>query len=122
MKAILDSSFMISCAKRKIDFVSQLEEMGFEVVIPREVIQEMKDLKLNCGREERTAIDIVNEIIEKRKVKKIGFGEAGRVDEQLIKKGQEGVYIATLDAAIKRAVPNRIVISNPTNSIKVERD
>ncbi len=45
MEVILDSSFIISCVKRKIDFISQLEEKGFKVLVAREVLQELKDMK-----------------------------------------------------------------------------
>ena len=121
MEAILDSSFIISCAKRKIDFISQLENLGFRIVIPREVLQEMKDLRQKVNRDERAAIDMALLVIESKDVKKVGFG-SGRVDEQLIKKGKEGYYIATLDNAIKRAVPNKIFISNAKNMIEVQRE
>jgi len=121
MEAILDSSFILSCMKRKIDFLDELEIKGFKAVIPREVLQELKDLRLKVGRDEKTAIDVALDIIEKRKVKKMSFG-GGKVDEHLIKMGQKGVYIASLDSAVKRAVPNKILISNSGNSLIVERE
>lgn len=125
MEAILDSSFIVSCAKRKIDFIGSLEELGFKAVVPREVLQELKDLRLKVNRDERAAIDIALTLINSRKIKKSGFNANSSkvsVDEQLIKKGQEGVYIATLDNGIKKMVSNRIVIDNATNDLKVERD
>ena len=44
MEVILDTSFILSCMRKRIDFLSQLEEQGFMVKIPKEVIQELKDL------------------------------------------------------------------------------
>ncbi len=123
MEAVLDSNFIISCLRRKIDFFDELTLMGFKPVIPREVLQEIKDIRSRGGvsHEDRMAIDLVFQIIERRKIKKIGFG-SGRVDEQLIRKGKEGVYIATLDKGIQRRVPNRIVIKSAENKLIVERD
>ena len=121
MEVLLDSSFIISCMKRKIDFISQLEELGFRIVVPREVLQEMKDLRQKVTHDERTAIDLGLKLIENRKVKKVGIGN-GRVDEHLIKKGREGAYIASLDNAIKKMIPNRVLISDAKNAIVVERE
>lgn len=121
MKVILDSSFIISCVKRKIDFISELEEKGFEVLLAKEVLQELKDLRLNVSHDERKAIDIAEEFFRKRKFKKIALGQ-DRVDVGLIHKGKSGYYIATLDAAIKREVQNRVTINNAKNGIQIERD
>lgn len=120
MEAVLDSSFIISCIKKNIDFLSQLEEQGFRVILPREVFQELKDLRLKIGHEDRVAIDLAFSLFENRKVKKSTLGHDS-VDKGLINKGNKGAYIATLDAAIKRSVPNRVVINSAKNSISVER-
>jgi len=53
-------------------------------------------------------------------VKGVTIGDR-QVDEGLIEFGKKGAYIATLDAAIKRQVANRVVISESTNGIVVER-
>lgn len=109
MEALLDSSFIISCLKKKIDFLSQLEEQGFVVKIPLEVFEELKDLRFRSPREERAAIDLALQLFEQQKIKKIRLGHK-KVDEGLIDKGLQGYYIATLDREIKRAVPHVIVL------------
>ena len=105
MQVILDSSFIISCVRDRIDFVNQLKDQGFVAVVPREVLQEMKDLRISnrSSREDRLAIDVALEMIEKNKVKKTTLGE-GKIDDFLIKKGQEGSFIATLDNGIKKKI------------------
>ena len=111
MNVILDSSFIISCFRKKIDFREQLEGQGFNVLVPREVMQELKDVRKNSksSREDRLAIDLALESLLGRGIKHISLGK-GKVDDWLIKKGKQGFYIATLDREIKRNVPNRIVI------------
>ena len=121
MEAILDSSFIISCMKKKVDFISQLEDQGFRVMLPREVFQELKDLRFKVRHAERAAIDAAFDLFILRNVKKMTLGHK-IVDRGLIAKGKSGAYIATLDAAIKREVPNRIVLVDSQNSIGVERD
>lgn len=123
MEAVLDTNFIISCIIKRIDFLEELKQLGFVPVLPREVMQEMKDLKREgkVSREERVAIDIAFKMFEDNKIRKLSFG-SGKVDDALIKKGKTGVYIATLDKEIKRAVPNRIVIVDAQKKLGVERD
>lgn len=121
MEVILDTNFIISCILKKIDFLSQLEAKGFKVVVPREVMQELKDLRnKRMTHAERVAIDVALESFSSRKVKKMTIGQ-GRVDDLLIKMGKQGVFIATLDREVKRQVPNRIVIYNSSKEVGVER-
>ena len=122
MEVILDSSFIISCVRDRIDFLTQLEEQGFKIVVPREVMQEMKDLRMRQGssRNDRIAIDVALEMIENsKKIKKVGIGQ-GKVDDALIFKGKAGAYIATLDKEIKRQVPNRVVIFSAQGKVGIE--
>lgn len=123
MKVILDSSFIISCIRKRIDFISQLNEQGFKIIVPREVMQEMKDLRNSdrSSREDRIAIDVAFQMLEKNKlVEKTSFGD-GKVDDYLIQKGKEGYHIATLDAGIKNLIGNRVVIFSSKGSVGVER-
>jgi rRNA-processing protein FCF1 len=120
MEVLLDGSFMIHAIKNKIDFLDQLAELGFTPKIPREVIQELKDLHENSRFENRAALGQLLELIEKRNIKKMSFG-AGKVDEQLIKFGKQGIYIATMDSGIRRLVPNKIILSVATKKVSVDR-
>ena len=45
MEAVLDTNFIVSCVKKKIDFISELENLGFKIVLPKEIFQELKDLR-----------------------------------------------------------------------------
>lgn len=120
MEAILDTNFMISCVKRKIDFFSHLEEAGFRVAIPREVMDELKDLKFKVRHYDKEAINIVLELLSEKGLKKIKLGQ-GKVDDKLIEFGRRGAYIATLDSYIKRSVPNIVTIDSRKNGILIER-
>lgn len=121
MQVLLDSSFIITCVRERIDFLTQLEEQGFTSVVPREVLQEMKDLRTSnrSSREDRQAIDVALDLIEQRGVKKTSLG-TGKVDDWLIKKGQDGIFIATLDTGIKKRVPKRVVIFNAQGRVGIE--
>jgi|TARA_Y100000310_G_C20659652_1_gene803997 rRNA-processing protein FCF1 len=119
MEVLLDSSFIISCIRKRIDFLDQLKEQGFKPIVPREVLQEMKDLYKNkkSSQDDRIAINVANEMVQTRKVKKMKLG-GKNVDEGLIEKGNEGYFIATLDRAIKHSIPNKIVINSSKGRVE----
>ena len=121
MEVLLDSSFILSCIRKRIDFLTQLEEQGFNVKVPREVLQELKDLRFKpkTSRGDRIAINVALEILGRKGVKKTTMGQ-GSVDDWLIKKGNEGLYIATLDSGIKNKIPYKIVIFSSKGSVGVE--
>ena len=121
MEVALDSSFIIICVKNHVDFLGKLYEDGFRVVVTREVMQELKDLRTKVSHVDRVAVDIALRLLEGNNVEKIRLGKRS-VDEGLIALGRKGAYIATADAAIKRAVPNRVVFVSATKSLMVERD
>lgn len=120
MEAILDTNFIVSCIKRKIDFLGELDDLGFKVLVPRDVLEELKDLRLNSSHIDRQAVDVALELFSKRKVKKMKLPK-GSVDSGLISLGKRGAYIATLDAYIKRSVPNSVIIDSRKNGLMVER-
>lgn len=123
MEVLLDTNFIISCLVKRIDFLGELEDKGFRIKVPREVLDEMKDLK-NSGKishEEKTMIPVALEMLEKKKIKKMKLG-GGKVDEKLIGLGKKGIYIATLDNGIKREIPNKVIIDNSRKGLTVIRD
>ncbi|MBI2451507.1 hypothetical protein HYV50_00340 [Candidatus Pacearchaeota archaeon] len=123
MEVVLDTNFIISCLIKKVDFLGQLRELGLKPVVPREVLQEMKDLKRESkvSRYERSAVDMAFEIFEKENVKKIKIG-GKNVDDGLIKKGRQGVFIATLDRVVKVKVPNKVVLLGDKKKLEIQRD
>ncbi|MDO8460538.1 MAG: PIN domain-containing protein [Nanoarchaeota archaeon] len=123
MEVLIDTNFVISCILKRIEFLEELAGMGFKVVVPREVILELKDLKTTTrsSGEDKTAISVALEILESKKVKKKQLGGTN-VDEALIKKGKEGIYIATLDKGILRQIPNRIIIDAARKKLIIDRE
>lgn len=72
-QVLLDTNFIISCIKNKIDFFSELESNGIEILIPEEVIAELKGLKQ----------ELALKLLEKNKFRKIKLN-AKIVDKGII--------------------------------------
>ncbi|MEI6849516.1 MAG: hypothetical protein WCK29_00610 [archaeon] len=121
MEVLLDSNFVISSMRKKIDFITELENLGFKVLLPREVFQELKDLRTSSTPADKSAIELALKLFETRKTKKTTLGNQN-VDLGLIEKGRKGAYIATLDNAIKREVDNKVVIDASSNNVSIERN
>jgi rRNA-processing protein FCF1 len=120
MEVVLDSNFIVSCMKNGIDFFGHLEESGFKVAIPKEVVEELKDLRHKVKHDDRIAVDLALDLFSKRDFKRINLGK-GKVDDKLVELGKNGAYIATLDSYIKRSVPNTVGIDSRKNGILIER-
>jgi len=123
MEVILDTNFIVACVRDRIDFIDQLKELGFKITVPREVSQELKDIRDGgrVRRDGKAVIETALEIVNSKDVKNIRIGGKS-VDAGLIAKGKEGVYIGTLDKEIKRNVPNRVVVLKAKKRVSVERD
>jgi len=123
MEVLVDTNFIISCLMKRIDFIDELEGMGFKIVVPREVLQELKDLRKGgkTSREQRMVVNLVLDMFSRMKIKKTSLGGKS-VDDGLIKKGQSGAYIATLDRGILDNVKNKVVILSAKRRLEVKRD
>lgn len=110
MEVILDTSFILTCLKEKIDFL-KAGEFG-ELVLPEQVIDEIKKLsEKRKGREKEIAMlawGIIRENKEKFKIielkgKHVDAGIKGYVHE----KRREKVIVATLDKELKLALKEK---------------
>lgn len=114
-KAILDTNFILSCIKQKIDFFKEFELNGISIVIPKQVVEELKKIseskkKFHFREDAKLAL----KIMQKNKFGSIEFEEK-YTDKGIInfaKKNKE-IMVATLDKEIQKNIPNRkIIIKN----------
>lgn len=110
MKVILDTNFILTCVKQKIDLFSQLEDLlpGAEILIPQGAIEEL--VKLVQSRDltarEREAASLALQILDKENITYLEFIERN-VDDAIIAyaRGDRGLVIATLDRGIVKRLP-----------------
>ena len=108
---ILDTNFVLTCIKQKIDFFEEL--VGTQILIPEQVINEIKNLK-NPNSE------LALKLLEKNKFKKINIG-TGHVDKRIIKFAKENpkTIIATLDREIKNKIKNQKLIIRGKKKLEI---
>lgn len=98
---LLDTNFIISCVKQKIDFLDYLDREGYSIMIPEQVINELEKLKQEPALR----------LLEKNKFKRITL-KGKIVDNSIINYAKENpeTIIATLDRGIKTKIKNRKMI------------
>jgi rRNA-processing protein FCF1 len=119
MKIILDTNFLIYCAKEKLDYVEEIRDLineGFELVVPMQVIDELEKLKNDrlkkVSGKDKSAIDLALQLLEINKVKKVRV-EGKSVDAGIIKLAAEDKknIVCTLDREMRHILGRVILIS-----------
>lgn len=109
---LLDTNFIITCIKQKIDFFEDISLMGIPLIIPEEVIGELKKLK------ETSALKLLK--IEEEKFKKISL-KGKNVDNAIINYAKENpeIIIATLDQEVQKKIKNRKIVIRGKKKLEI---
>jgi rRNA-processing protein FCF1 len=111
MKSVLlDTNFILSCLKKKIDFFDEIELMGIKIAIPEEVVKEIKKLSEEGNKTTQTEAKTALSFLNKNKFEKIKL-ETRNVDNGIVKFAKENkeIIIGTLDKGIKDRIQNQIL-------------
>jgi rRNA-processing protein FCF1 len=119
---LLDTNFIISCIKNKIDFFEEIELRGFEIIIPDKIIYEIKNiLKSKQKAHNKDLAKLALKLLEKKSYKKINFG-SGYADKSIIKfaKKNPKLIIATLDKEIQEKIKNKKLIIRGKKKLEIQ--
>ena len=119
MKVILDTNFLIYCAKEKLDYIEALKDLlneNYELVVPEQVIKELKSLKgdklKKVSGKDKTGADLALQLLKVNKIKKIKpIGK--NVDEAIVnlaKKDKKNI-VCTLDREMRHTL-GRVILIN----------
>ncbi len=128
MKIILDTNFLIYCAKNKLDYkekIGNLINEGFELVVPMQVVEELKSLKNDKWKKvsgkDKMAIDLALQLLEVNKVKKVKVS-GNSVDEGIVNLANENKknIVCTLDREMRHNLP-RVILINRFKKLMITR-
>lgn len=106
---LLDTSFILTAVRNKIDFFEQLEHQGFQILIPEQVIRELTALK---GK-------LALKLLEKNKFKKIDL-KTKNTDNGIVKYSKEhDIATATLDRELKKRVRGQRMVIRGKKKLEV---
>lgn len=115
MEILLDTNFILTCVRQKVDFASLVEEMTDEKVewiVPQQVLNELGNLKDRVGMKtaDKEAAALSFEILQMIKPKIVELGRGPNVDIGIVNyvKGKN-IVLATLDRGLKNRIENRIL-------------
>ena len=121
-KVILDTNFILSCLRRKIDFFEEIENFGLGVLVPKEVVEELNRITFSKKKKYfRDAAALSLKLLEKNKFEFVEVG-GSYVDKGLVnflKKNPE-VILASLDRNLRGKVSNRKMIIRNKKKLIVE--
>ena len=125
-KAVLDTSFILTCIKNKIDFFEELEFMGCKILIPKQVISELNKIanpvmiKKKLSERELASLSLKILEHEKNRFEVIELGSK-YVDKGIIKLARENrdLLIATLDREIKTSVKNPKILIRGKKKLEI---
>jgi rRNA-processing protein FCF1 len=109
-QVILDTSFILSCIKQKIDFFSWISYEGIQILIPEQTIDEL------MGLGAQLALDILEK--NKFKLVKIPGKDADNAIINFAKENPSAI-VATLDAGLQKKVKNRKMVIRGKKKIEV---
>lgn len=120
-QVVVDTNFVVSCVRSKIDFLEKIYFMGYEILVPEQVLFELRKIILSEKKLKlREEAEIALKILSKAKLKKIDLGVTF-VDKGLIKyaKANPNVIIATLDAELRTKIKNRKMRIYKQNQLEI---
>ena len=109
-QVLIDTNFIMTCIKQKIDFFEELYLRGIQIIIPEPVIDELEKLK------QSQAI----RLLEKSKFKEISL-KGKIVDNSIINFAKENpeVIIATLDRDIQKKIKNKKMVIRGKKKLEI---
>ena len=118
---LLDTNFIITCIKQKIDFFENLKLMGAQVLIPKQVISEI-DMIANSTKKlhfrEDAKLSLV--LLKQNSFKKIDLGLQD-VDKGIKRFANQNpkVIVATLDKELKDNIQNPKLVIRQKKKLEI---
>jgi len=122
MRIILDTNFLVYCAKRKIDYVSEMPVSG-KLVVLSSVVSELEKLaeKAKKARDKEAAslaLQILDKNIKENKIEVLDTEE--EVDKVIINLVDKKDVVATMDKELKEKLKGKARILSIRKGKKLE--
>ena len=122
---ILDTNFILTCVKQKIDFFEDIKLMGFQIMIPKQVINELKIIaksgkKLHFREDSLLSLKILEKNHED--YKNIDLSKYGKNTDKRIKNFSDRnkeVVVATLDRELKEKIKNQKMVIRGKKNLEI---
>lgn len=126
MKILLDTNFILTCAKEKIDITSFADEIideKIDWIVPQDVLNELGTLKDKVGMKvtDRDAAKLGFEMLQNLNIEIIHLpGRNPNIDIKIVNyvMGKD-IVLATMDKGLKSRINNKILTIRGKKNIKL---
>jgi len=117
---VLDTNFILSCVRKKIDFFNDIKFSGLKIIIPIQVIAELENLSETGNLKLREEAKLSIKLLKKNSFDKVDL-KIKNVDNGIVQlaKEHEDYIIATLDKEIKDKIKNQKLIIRGEKELEV---
>ena len=122
---LLDTNFILTSFKEKIDFFEEIKFLGMKILIPKEVINEIKRIVVSKKKLHfRKDAELALKVLEKKKTsfKKVNLVHYGKNTDKKIKNFADkhrNIVVATLDKQLKKKIKNPKLVIRGKNTLEV---
>jgi len=118
IKVFLDTNFVVSCLKQKIDFLEELDrilDFSYEVFTIGQVLRELEKLgksrldKIADRKMGQLGLKVLEKMISEKKIKLLEVS-ADNADDAFLKVCEKEDILATLDGKLKNEIGCRIIV------------
>ena len=125
-QALLDTNFILTCVKQKIDFFEDLKFKGLKILIPTQVINEIEKISQEQKKKQKLHskdIAVLSlKILEKNRnqFEEIDI-KTGHVDKKIKKyvENNSEILVATLDKELKRKIKNHKIVIRGRKKLEI---
>jgi len=118
--AVLDTNFILSCIRKKIDFFEMIPAMGLKILIPLQVLDELRKFSRQGRGQLKEQAKFALTLLENQEFQRIDLYDKN-VDNGLIKLAEKNrnYIIGTLDAAIKHKTRNPSLVIRGEKELEI---
>jgi rRNA-processing protein FCF1 len=121
-KVVLDTNFILYCIANKVDFYEELLMKGHSVLIPKEVVEEIRRLRDSSkALRFREQAELALKLIASQDYEEISA--PGKYVDKGLKKYCEDhplAVLATMDKELKKAVKNRKMVLRGRKKLELQ--
>jgi rRNA-processing protein FCF1 len=118
--AVLDTNFILSCIRKKMDFFELIPQMGMKIIIPLQVMDEIRKISRQGKGKFKDEAKIALMLMERNRFNRIDL-YTKNVDNGLIKLAEKNknYIIATLDRQIKNRTKNSVLVIRGEKELEI---
>ncbi|MCK4647580.1 hypothetical protein KAT24_01470 [Candidatus Pacearchaeota archaeon] len=116
---VLDTSFILTCIRNKIDFLEEIKLKGFQIVVPKQVIKELERLVKTKKGKIKNQSKLALKLLKINKPKLIDL-KTNYVDKGIVKYSKKhDIIVATLDSELKKKIKNSKLVIREKKRLEV---